>query len=49
MVTIMDLNELIRESLKKYYSYEVPDQIQEEGWIYLNTTENSYPRLFKSD
>jgi len=45
MVTIMDLNELIRKSLKKYSSYEVPDKNQEEGWIYLNTTENPYPPI----
>ena len=42
----MDLNELLRETLKKKYSaYEPGEQPEEEGWGKLNTNENPYPPI----
>ena len=39
----MDLNNLIREPLKKYSAYEPGEQPTGDGWIKLNTNENPYP------
>jgi histidinol-phosphate aminotransferase len=41
----MDLNELIRENLKKYSAYEPGEQPTEEGWLKLNTNENAFPPI----
>ncbi|MHA1913737.1 MAG: histidinol-phosphate transaminase [Promethearchaeota archaeon] len=41
----MDLNELIRENLKKYSAYEPGEQPAEEGWLKLNTNENPFPPI----
>ncbi|MFX1316662.1 MAG: histidinol-phosphate transaminase [Promethearchaeota archaeon] len=41
----MDLNQLIRSSLKNYAAYEPGEQPTEEGWLKLNTNENPYPPL----
>ncbi|TFG06679.1 MAG: histidinol-phosphate transaminase [Promethearchaeota archaeon] len=39
----MDLNNLIRKSLKRYSAYEPGEQPTGSGWIKLNTNENPYP------
>ena len=41
----MELNELLRENLKKYSAYEPGEQPTEEGWLKLNTNENSFPPI----
>ncbi|MBN1801889.1 MAG: histidinol-phosphate transaminase [Candidatus Lokiarchaeota archaeon] len=41
----MDLNNLIREPLKKYSPYEPGEQPTGDGWIKLNTNENAFPPL----
>ncbi|MHA1439775.1 MAG: histidinol-phosphate transaminase, partial [Promethearchaeota archaeon] len=41
----MDLNELLRSTLKKYTAYEPGEQPSEEGWTKLNTNENPYPPI----
>ena len=41
----MELNELLRENLKKYSSYEPGEQPTEEGWLKLNTNENPFPPI----
>ena len=41
----MELNKLIRESLKKYSAYEPGEQPTEDGWVKLNTNENPFPPL----
>ncbi|MHA2185039.1 MAG: histidinol-phosphate transaminase, partial [Promethearchaeota archaeon] len=41
----MDLNELLRENLKKYSAYEPGEQPTEEGWLKLNTNENPFPPI----
>lgn len=39
----MEIENFFRESLKKYIPYEPEEQIDEEGWLKLNTNENPYP------
>jgi histidinol-phosphate aminotransferase len=39
----MDIDKLLRDSLKKYTVYEPGEQPEGEGWIKLNTNENPYP------
>ncbi|MFX1442730.1 MAG: histidinol-phosphate transaminase [Promethearchaeota archaeon] len=39
----MDLNNLLRASLKRYSAYEPGEQPTDNGWIKLNTNENPYP------
>ncbi|MFX0056827.1 MAG: histidinol-phosphate transaminase [Candidatus Hodarchaeota archaeon] len=39
----MELDNLLRDSLKKYTAYEPGEQPEEEGWVKLNTNENPYP------
>jgi len=41
----MELNELLRENLKKYSAYEPGEQTSEEGWLKLNTNENPFPPI----
>ncbi len=41
----MDLKNLIRDSLKRYNSYEPGEQPIGDGWIKLNTNENPYPPI----
>jgi len=41
----MNINELLRENLKKYSAYEPGEQPSNEGWIKLNTNENPYPPI----
>ncbi|MBD3197949.1 MAG: histidinol-phosphate transaminase [Candidatus Lokiarchaeota archaeon] len=41
----MELNKLIRSSLRKYNAYEPGEQPTEEEWIKLNTNENPYPPI----
>jgi histidinol-phosphate aminotransferase len=41
----MELNELLRENLKKYSAYEPGEQPTEEGWLKLNTNENPFPPI----
>ena len=41
----MELNELVRETLKKYNAFEPGEQPTEDGWLKLNTTENPYPPI----
>ena len=41
----MNLNELIRPSLKNFTAYEPGEQPVEDGWVKLNTNENPYPPL----
>ncbi|MHA2006480.1 MAG: histidinol-phosphate transaminase [Promethearchaeota archaeon] len=41
----MELNELLRENLKKYSEYEPGEQPTEEGWLKLNTNENAFPPI----
>ncbi|MFX0032621.1 MAG: histidinol-phosphate transaminase [Promethearchaeota archaeon] len=41
----MEIEDLFRESLKKYSSYEPEEQLDEEGWLKLNTNENPYPPI----
>ncbi|MFX1411662.1 MAG: histidinol-phosphate transaminase [Promethearchaeota archaeon] len=41
----MDLNELVRSSLKNYSAYEPGEQPTEKGWLKLNTNENPYPPI----
>lgn len=41
----MNLNELIRPSLRNFTAYEPGEQPNEEGWVKLNTNENPYPPL----
>jgi len=41
----MDINNLLRESLKKYTVYEPGEQPEGEGWVKLNTNENPYPPI----
>ncbi|TFF90906.1 MAG: histidinol-phosphate transaminase [Promethearchaeota archaeon] len=39
----MNLNELIRDPLKKFSPYEPGEQPSTDGWVKLNTNENPYP------
>jgi len=41
----MELNELLRESLRKYSAYEPGEQPTEDGWLKLNTNENPFPPI----
>jgi len=41
----MELQNLLRESLKKYSAYEPGEQPDGDGWIKLNTNENPYPPI----
>jgi len=41
----MELNELLRENLKRYLAYEPGEQPQEDGWLKLNTNENPFPPI----
>ncbi len=41
----MELNELLRENLKKYSAYEPGEQTSEDGWLKLNTNENPFPPI----
>jgi len=41
----MELNKLIRENLRKYSAYEPVEQPMEDGWVKLNTNENSFPPI----
>ncbi|MFX1257930.1 MAG: histidinol-phosphate transaminase [Promethearchaeota archaeon] len=41
----MDLNSLLRDSLKNYSPYEPGEQPTGKGWIKLNTNENPYPPI----
>lgn len=41
----MELNELIRENLRKYAAYEPGEQPSEEGWLKMNTNENPFPPI----
>ncbi|MFW9882276.1 MAG: histidinol-phosphate transaminase [Candidatus Thorarchaeota archaeon] len=41
----MELNELLRENLKKYSAYEPGEQPIEDGWLKLNTNENPFPPI----
>ena len=41
----MDLDKLIRTTLKNYSAYEPGEQPQGDGWIKLNTNENAYPPI----
>ncbi|MFX0072165.1 MAG: histidinol-phosphate transaminase [Candidatus Hermodarchaeota archaeon] len=38
----MDLNNLLREAIKRYSAYEPGEQPTGDGWIKLNTNENPY-------
>ena len=41
----MEIENLFRESLKKYAVYEPTERVNEDGWVTLNTNENPYPPL----
>lgn len=41
----MELNELLRENLRKYSAYEPGEQTSEDGWLKLNTNENPFPPI----
>lgn len=41
----MELNELLRENLRKYSAYEPGEQPMEDGWLKLNTNENPFPPI----
>ena len=41
----MEIENLFREILKKYAAYEPVEQINQEGWVILNTNENPYPPI----
>jgi histidinol-phosphate aminotransferase len=41
----MELNELLRENLRKYSAYEPGEQPTEDGWLKLNTNENPFPPI----
>jgi len=41
----MEIEDLYRESLKKYSPYEPEERLDEEGWLKLNTNENPYPPI----
>ena len=41
----MELNDLIRENLKKFSAFEPEEHPSGDGWIKLNTNENPYPPL----
>jgi histidinol-phosphate aminotransferase len=41
----MELERLIRDALKKYAQYEPAEQVNEEGWIKLNSNENPFPPI----
>jgi len=41
----MELNDLIRENLKKFSAFEPEEHPAGDGWIKLNTNENPYPPL----
>ncbi|MFX1323460.1 MAG: histidinol-phosphate transaminase [Promethearchaeota archaeon] len=41
----MELNELIRENLRKYAAYEPGEQPSGDGWLKLNTNENPFPPI----
>ena len=41
----MELNELLREHLRKYSAYEPGEQPMEDGWLKLNTNENPFPPI----
>jgi len=41
----MELNELLRENLRKYSAYEPGEQPKESGWLKLNTNENPFPPI----
>ncbi|MFW9773670.1 MAG: histidinol-phosphate transaminase [Candidatus Thorarchaeota archaeon] len=41
----MELDNLFRESLKKYSPYEPEEQIDEDGWLKLNINQNPYPPI----
>ncbi|MBY8992393.1 MAG: histidinol-phosphate transaminase [Candidatus Lokiarchaeota archaeon] len=41
----MELNELLRKSLRKYSAYEPGEQPTEDGWLKLNTNENPFPPI----
>ena len=39
----MDLNNLLRDPLKRFSAYEPGEQPTGDGWIKLNTNENPFP------
>ena len=41
----MELNELLRENLRKFSAYEPGEQPTEDGWLKLNTNENPFPPI----
>ena len=41
----MELNELLRENLRRYSAYEPGEQPKESGWLKLNTNENPFPPI----
>ncbi|MFX1278104.1 MAG: histidinol-phosphate transaminase [Promethearchaeota archaeon] len=41
----MELNELLREHLRKFSAYEPGEQPTEDGWLKLNTNENPFPPI----
>ena len=41
----MELQNLLRESLKKYSAFEPGEQPEGDGWVKLNTNENPYPPI----
>jgi histidinol-phosphate aminotransferase len=41
----MEIENLFRESLKKYAVYEPVERLNEEEWIIFNTNENPYPPI----
>jgi len=41
----MELDKLIRKTLKNHSAYEPGEQPQGEGWIKLNTNENAFPPI----
>jgi histidinol-phosphate aminotransferase len=45
MVKNMDLENLLRENLKRYTAYETNEIPLEENWLLLHTNENPYPPL----
>ncbi len=41
----MEIENLFRESLKKYAVYEPVERLNEEDWVILNSNENPYPPI----